>query len=205
MTIRLAWLSCLFSAVLLAQQPQDPSAPWPNHETPAKNWYCVPANKNHDPAHDAHACRCLGMQESPDPEKRCAMPPPNDDGSDVAYPAPNDNNKCKAWCHKDHCLCDTQCESSEIARPAVDRASRRVLDVGPRVVEGIRFVARIALRIASRSADENPRGNNQTAQLRSHVGETENSHPYRAAAKRLATQWVTAIAIPTGYVGEYTR
>lgn len=93
---------------------QSPSQPFPNHELPPQNWFCVPANTHHDPATDAHACACLGMQEKPDPDKLCVRPPPNENGDDTeGVPSePNDNAKCKTYCHKDHCTCITQCESS---------------------------------------------------------------------------------------------
>ena len=104
----LATLAIMVGGVYAAQNPPSPANPFPNHEMPPDDWFCWPANKNHDPMTDVHACTCLGMQEQPDPEHACQAIPDDEEGGKE----PNDNAKCKAYCHKDHCTCITQCEGS---------------------------------------------------------------------------------------------
>jgi hypothetical protein len=110
--VTIAAFVCTVGIVLGAQNTEHPfpspttEHPFPNHEEPEKNWYCYPASARHPVDHDAHSCACLGMAEHPDPNKACLPKDAQDDGT----LAPNDNNQCKAWCHKDHCTCDTQCE-----------------------------------------------------------------------------------------------
>ena len=97
------WLMLSLAVVSIGAQQHDPANPWPNHEEPAHGWYCVPADKEHPPDKEAHACTCLGMVEDP------MCPKPSDP---PALQEPNDNPKCKVYCHKNHCMCLKQCRDT---------------------------------------------------------------------------------------------
>ena len=106
----LTWLMLSLAVVSIAAQQPDPANPWPDDEEPAHGWYCVPADKEHSPDKEAHACACLGMVEHP------VCPKPIDPPT---VQAPNDNPKCKVYCHRDHCMCMKQCNDTLLEQPGI--------------------------------------------------------------------------------------
>lgn len=90
----------ILGLMVMAAIQQNPEHPFPNHEEPPVGWYCVPAETAEQVATEPHACGCLGMTEDP----MCT--------SESGEPSSNDNAKCKAYCHKDHCTCMRLCRES---------------------------------------------------------------------------------------------
>lgn len=95
--------------LLMAQAPgTTPAQPFPNHEEPPSGWYCVPADKDHSPETEAHACSCRGMLED---DPICKTTGSDEEGNPIEMPM-GESSKCKVWCHKDHCTCVTRCADS---------------------------------------------------------------------------------------------
>lgn len=95
---------------LMAQAPgTTPAQPFPNHEEPPSGWYCVPSDTAERTRTDAHACDCRGMIEDEHP--RCTTTTEDENGNPVEQPA-GESNRCKVFCHKDHCTCERLCKST---------------------------------------------------------------------------------------------
>jgi len=80
----LALILLVIAPVMFAQTPDQP---FPNHETPPDGWYCSPTAAQSD-----HKCSCKRM-----------------DSDELCEGEPQEDAKCKVWCHKDHCRCPVVC------------------------------------------------------------------------------------------------
>ena len=102
----------LFLVALLLAQGPDPAHPFPNHEEPPVGWFCWPANRAEDIATDPHACNCVGMVGDDDPICESRNPDGSPPEPGVTLPPPNENARCKVWCHRDRCTCLRLCHES---------------------------------------------------------------------------------------------
>jgi hypothetical protein len=87
------------SMIPLAQPPAPEAYPGQSeHAKPPADWFCSRhPNVSKD---DAHYCDCY----------RECKEEQNEDGTTRI--APVESNKCKVWCHQDHCSCPTQCDTT---------------------------------------------------------------------------------------------
>lgn len=74
--------------IAFAQAP----VPFPNHEEPPKDWFCSPNARQVD-----HRCACKNMAK--------------DQSDPVCEREVEDDSACLVFCHKDHCRCQTACDS----------------------------------------------------------------------------------------------
>jgi hypothetical protein len=102
-------LGVLAVSIGLYAGQRDPADPFPNHEEPEAGYYCHPANSARDEQTNDHACACLGMRDDP----MCPKPGETEPPGDLESPRePNDNPKCKAYCHVKHCSCKVNCATT---------------------------------------------------------------------------------------------
>jgi hypothetical protein len=86
------------SAYVYANAQQEAYPGQSEHEKPPADWFC--SRHPNVPKDDAHYCDCF----------RECKEEQNEDGTTRV--APVESNKCKVWCHQDHCTCPTQCDST---------------------------------------------------------------------------------------------
>ena len=103
-------LLTLLTGALLAQDAPEPYPGQREHKEPPSGWYCQPAQHAQDLAANPHACECRGMRDQ-DPYPYCWAPGEDENGNQVEQPV-GENARCKAWCHKSHCLCAHRCGES---------------------------------------------------------------------------------------------